>query len=271
MNTAFQPAAGAKLPGSLQVNRLLSRWLRIRRDGAVEITSGKVELGQGILTALRQIAADELDISADRVRIVAASTARSPNEGVTSGSLSVQDSGTAVRHACVEARAIYLAVAAQRLGVAAEGLRVEDGDIVGPDNLRTSYWELADDALLAREATGAVAPKAAAARHLAGTSAERLDIPDKVFGRTRFIHDLVLPDMLHGRVLRPPAVGATLERLDESAAHLPGVVAVVRDGSFVGAVAETEAAADARSSVCGRQRRGGPERRCPTLAHCPPG
>src|SRR4051812_41120803 len=102
MNMAIQPATGVKLPGSLHLNRLLSQWLRIRHDGVVEITPGKVELGQGILTALRQIAADELDISPGRVRVVAASTARSPDEGVTSGSLSVQDSGTALRHACAE-------------------------------------------------------------------------------------------------------------------------------------------------------------------------
>ena len=233
-----------RLPGSLQLNRKLSQWLRVRRDGFVEITSGKVELGQGILTALRQIAADELDVSLDRVRVVAASTAFSPNEGVTSGSLSVQDSGTALRHACAEARAIYLGAAAQKLGVAADTLHIDDGQIVGAGNLRTSYWELADDGLLAREASGGVAPKPGAARRLAGTSSDRIDIPDKVFGRVRFIHDFVLPGMLHGRVLRPPSLDATLEHLDEAAASLPGVIAVVRDGSFVGVVAETEPSAN---------------------------
>jgi CO/xanthine dehydrogenase Mo-binding subunit len=248
MNMAYQIAAGGggdqpRLPGSLHVNRRLSQWLRIRRDGRVEIMSGKVELGQGILTALRQIAADELDVSLDRVRLVPASTARSPDEGVTSGSLSVQESGTALRHACAEARTIYLAAAAQKLGVATETLRIDDGEIVGAGNLRTSYWELADDALLAREATGAVAPKAAAQRRLTGTDAARVDIPDKVFGRARFIHDLALLDMLFGRVLRPPSVGASLEALDEGAGRLASVVAVVRDGSFVGVIAETELAA----------------------------
>jgi CO/xanthine dehydrogenase Mo-binding subunit len=248
MNMVYQLATGAvgdrpRLPGSLHVNRLLSQWLRVRREGWVEVTSGKVELGQGILTALRQIVADELDVSLDRVRLLAASTARSPDEGVTSGSLSVQESGTALRHACAEARAIYLAAAAQKLGVAADTLRIDDGDIVGTGNLRTSYWELADDALLAREATGAVAPKAAAQRRLTGAEAARVDIPDKVFGRAQFIHDLALPDMLYGRVLRPPSVGASLEALDEDAGRMAGVVAVVRDGSFVGVIAETELAA----------------------------
>lgn len=249
MNMAYQLATGAgadkpRLPGSLHMNRRLSQWLRVSRDGFIEITSGKVELGQGILTALRQIAADELDVGPERVRVVAARTGRSPDEGVTSGSLSVQESGTALRHACAEARAIYLAAAAQKLGVAADTLRVADGEILGAGNLRTSYWELADDTLLAREATGAVPPKDAVSRRLAGTSGGRLDLPDKVFGHARFIHDLILPDMLHGRVLRPASPNATLQNLDSAAAREAGEVAVVRDGSFVGVIAETESAAD---------------------------
>ena len=208
--------------------------------------SGKVEIGQGILTAVAQIVADELDVEMARIRMVPATTASSPNEGVTSGSLSIQHSGVALRYACAEARAIYLEAAAQRLGVAVQSLEVRDGDIVGPGNLRTSYWELAERAegLLERDATAKVAPKPAAARRHAGTAAERIDIPDKVLGRPRFIHDLALPGLLHARVLRPPSPGATLATLDETKAKaVPGVVAVVRDGSFAGIVAETEDAA----------------------------
>ena len=237
---------GAPLPGSLETNRRLSQWLRLRADGTVEVFSGKVEIGQGILTAIAQIVADELDVDLSRVRMIAASTATSPNEGVTSGSLSIQQSGSALRYACAEARAIYLDAAAQRLGVAADSLEVRDGTIAGPGNLRTSYWELAEEGLLDREATAKVAPKPASARRLAGTAAGRLDIPAKVFGRPRFVHDLVLPGMLYARVLRPPSPGAKLTALDEGAAKaIAGVAAVVRDGSFVGAVADTEEAARA--------------------------
>ena len=237
---------GAPLPGSLETNRRLSQWLRLRADGTVEVFSGKVEIGQGILTAIAQIVADELDVDLGRVRMIAASTATSPNEGVTSGSLSIQQSGSALRYACAEARAIYLDAAAQRLGVAVDSLEVRDGTIAGPGNLRTSYWELADEGLLDREATAKVAPKPATARRLAGTAAGRLDIPDKVFGRPRFVHDLVLPGMLYARVLRPPSPGARLTALDEAAAkEIAGAVAVVRDGSFVGVVADTEEAARA--------------------------
>ncbi|HZT46816.1 MAG TPA: molybdopterin cofactor-binding domain-containing protein, partial [Hyphomicrobiaceae bacterium] len=238
--------AAAELPVNLKANPRLSRWLRFNRDGYVELSPGKVELGQGIVTALAQIAADELDVRLERIRMVPVSTAASPNEGTTSSSLSVEQSGSAVRHAAAQARAIYLAHAAQRLGVAPDSLSVDDGTIIGPGNLRTSYWELADDALLARDATPGIAPKAPAARRIAGTPSPRLDLPDKVFGRPRFIHQLDLAGMLHGRVLRPDSPSSRLGALDDRAARaVAGVVAVVRDGSFVGVVAETEAAAEA--------------------------
>ncbi|MGH6816511.1 MAG: molybdopterin cofactor-binding domain-containing protein [Hyphomicrobiaceae bacterium] len=240
MSAAAQSGA-PPLPGSLNANRRLSQWLRFRPEGAVEVFSGKVEIGQGILTALAQIVAEDLDIALSRVRVVPASTAHSANEGVTSGSLSIQDSGTALRYVCAEARAIYLDAAARKLGVAADTLRIEDGTMIGAGNVRTSYWELADDTLLAREATGRVLPKAAALRAIAGTSAARIDIPAKVFGRIRFVHDLVLSDMLHGRVLRPRSPGAKLVTLDEARARaLPGIVDVVRDGDFAGVIAEEE-------------------------------
>ncbi|HJZ34026.1 MAG TPA: molybdopterin cofactor-binding domain-containing protein, partial [Hyphomicrobiaceae bacterium] len=234
-----------ELPVNLAANPRLSRWLRFDAGGFVEVSPGKIEIGQGIVTALAQIAADELDIAVDRVRMMPVSTATSPNEGTTSGSLSVEQSGSAVRHAAAEARVIYLALAAQRLGVAADTLSIEDGTIVGPGNLRTSYWELADAALLARDATPGVTGKAPAARRIAGTAVGRLDFPDKVFGRPRFVHDMSLPGLLHGRVLKPAAPGSQLTALAPDAERVAGVLEVVRDGSFCGIIAETEAAADA--------------------------
>ena len=234
------------LPPSLARNARLDRWVEIRTDGVVEVRTGKVEIGQGILTALAQIAADELDVDLTRIRMIPVTTAASPNEGTTSGSLSVEQSGSAVRHASAQARAIYLAAAARRLGVAAEMLTIEDGTIVGPGNLRTSYWELADAALLQRDAIGGAAPKPPSARRVAGTPAARLDIPDKVFGRPRFVHDLVLPGLLHGRVVKPAGPGAKLAALDEAVVRArPGIIALVRHGSFAGVVADTEAAAEA--------------------------
>jgi len=238
-------AAAAPLPTSLHGNRRLAQWLRFRAGGYVEVLSGKVEIGQGILTALAQIAAEELDVSLAQVRMLAASTATSPDEGFTSGSLSIQDSGTALRLACAEARAIFLAAAADRLGVAADSLAVVDGVIAGAGGAQTSYWALADAVLLDRDATGRVAPKGAAAHRIVGTPVTRLDLPDKIFGNACYIHDLELPRMLHGRVLRPPAADATLTDLDDAEVRaLSGVVAVVRDGSLLGVIAESESVAD---------------------------
>lgn len=244
MNLAFRLAAlpddgRPRLPGSLQVNRRLAQWLTLREDGVVEVRSGKVEIGQGILTALAQIVACELDVALHRIRMIAASTTASPDEAVTSGSLSVQESGTALRFAAAEARALYLAEAASRSGIALQALGVVDGEILAAGRpTGFCYWNLADARLLERDASGLTPPKAVEALAVVGESLPRNDIPDKVFGLPRFIHDLDLPGMLHGAVLRPPSPAAVLEALDEGVARaLPGVVAVVRDGSFVGVVA----------------------------------
>ena len=234
------------LPFSLAANPRLSSWIKFAAEGKVTVSPGKVEIGQGIVTALAQIAADELDVEIGRVRMVRATTVSSPNEGVTSGSLSIQQSGRALRHACAEIRQIFLAAASERLGVEANMLQVEDGTISGPGNVRTSYWELADEVSLDRDATPGAKAKAIADRALAGQSAQRLDIPDKVFGNRRFIHDTALPDLLHGRVLRPENARARLVGLKEDTARaVPGFIAVMRDGSFAGVVCETEASATA--------------------------
>ena len=233
------------LPASLAANPKLSSWLRFSADGCVTVSPGKVEIGQGIVTALAQIAADELDVDLSRMRMVRASTAASPNEGVTSGSLSVQQSGRALRHACAEVRRIFLELASDRLGVGVDALKIEDGIISGPRNVRTSYWELAEEVPLDRNASLQATAKLPAQRALAGQSVQRIDIPDKVFARPRFIHDWTLPDMLHGRVLRPQNSGAGLIELKEDGAReIAGLVAILRDGSFAGVVCETENGAE---------------------------
>src|SRR5437660_8948398 len=145
--------AAPKLPVSLAANPRLSSWVRFSDEGQLTLSPGKVEIGQGIVTALAQIAADELDVDIGRVQMVRASTAASPNEGVTSGSLSIQQSGRAVRQACAEIRQIFLAAAADRLGVDASALAISDGTISGPGNVQTSYWELAGEVSLDRDAT----------------------------------------------------------------------------------------------------------------------
>ena len=241
MNFAFNTAPDdrPRLPGSLHVNRRLSQWLEFRADGTVLVRPGKVELGQGILTALTQIVADELDVDPARVALLPATTGVSPNEAVTSGSLSVQESGMALRHAAADARGIFLSVVSQRSGVTPDAIRVEDGAFIGPDGRLGSYWDMAGQGLLEAEASPAAQPKPAAARRLAGTSWPRLDLPAKVFGQARFIHDMRLPGMLHARMVRPPSVGARLLSVGP-----PAGATLVRDGSFLAVVAATEALAD---------------------------
>ena len=240
---AQQPAAQPppRLPGSLNNNRHLESWLRINADGTATVFTGKVELGQGILTALKQIAAEELDLPLDRITMISGDTGRTPDEGQTAGSQSVENSGTALRLAGAEARALLLELAARRLGVAADALTVADGVVSAADGRKVGYGELAGEVDLKREASAKVAPKPASAHRIVGKSIPRTDIPAKVTGGAAFVQDLRLPGMVHGRVVRPPSYGATLESVDEAAAKaLPGVIAVVRDGSFLGVVAERE-------------------------------
>ncbi len=243
--TSAPPSRAPSLPISLAINPKLSSWIRFSSEGHVTVSPGKVEIGQGIVTALAQIAADELDVELGRVQMVRASTAGSPNEGVTSGSLSVQQSGRAIRHACAEIRQIFLGLASDRLGVDIDALEIKDGTISGPGNVRTSYWELADEISLERDATPGAVPKSSTKRTLAGNSVQRLDIPDKVFAHPRFIQDIVLPGMLHGRVLRPEMSAAKLVDIREDGARaVAGLVAIVRDGNFAGVVSETEDGAE---------------------------
>jgi len=223
---------------SLAANPRLDRWLRIEPDGRVVVRSGKVELGQGVLTALAQIVAEELDVAPARVQMLPATTDGSPDESYTAGSLSVQHSGSALRAVCAQVRALHLTAAAERLAVPAAHLTIADGDICAPDGRRTSYWEL--EVPLDRDVEAGDA-KSSADYAVVGRSMPRLDVPDKVAGRPRFLHDLRPVGMLYGRVVRPPSRGAVLVSVDETAAsRVPGVVAVVRDGSFLGVVAERE-------------------------------
>jgi CO/xanthine dehydrogenase Mo-binding subunit len=243
------------LPGSLDGNRRLSQWLEFRADSRVTIRTGKVEIGQGILTALAQIAADELDVAFWRVEVKPAATDVGPDEGVTSGSRSVSDSGRALRYACAAARALVLSVVAQRTGVPLGSIAVVDGAFIGPNGQIGSYWEAAGQQLLECEAPGHVSEKPWSARRVAGQAAARGDLPDKLFGVPRYLHDIRLPGMKFARILRPVSRGA---RLLDKPVTTPGV-AIVVDGSFLAVVCDSEEAADAaaaslRQRLCWEER-----------------
>jgi CO/xanthine dehydrogenase Mo-binding subunit len=243
---------GRGLPAMLANNRRLDSWLRIDPVGTVTVYTGRVELGQGNLTALAQIAAEELDVAFERVRMMPVDTMRSPNEGQTAGSNSIEAGGAALRAAAAEARAIVLKRASERLSAPADTLIVNDGIIIAKDAPgRTSYWELASDVSLRQDATGTAAAKPPSAHKLVGTPARRIDIPGKVTGEPIFVHDMRLPGMVFGRVVRPPSNTAQLVSVDQAAvAAMPGVIRVVRDGRFLAVVAEREEQAiDARDAL----------------------
>ena len=197
----------AEKPPALSDAKRLSQRVHFERDGTVSIASGKVELGQGILTALAQIAAEELGVPLEKIRMLPASTAYSPDEGVTSGSLSIQDAGKALRKACAELRALL-----QRSGA-------------------SSYWDLQLEA----EIPGDAPEKPAAEYRIVGTSSPRLDLPGKFAGRPSYVQDMVLPAMLHGRVVRPAFSFKKLLTVEE-----PKNATLVRDGNFLGVLAERE-------------------------------
>ncbi|MGY1622320.1 molybdopterin cofactor-binding domain-containing protein [Geodermatophilus sp. SYSU D00965] len=230
-------------PGpSLRANPLPSSWLGFRADGGVLLRVGKVELGQGILTALRQIAAEELDVGVERITLVPAGTDGSPDEGLTAGSRSVMDSGTAVRTVCAEVRACALDAASARTGVPAERLTVVDGEVRDETGRPCgTYADLVDRAALDVPVSGTALPKDPARYRVVGRSLPRVDLPSKLTGAPAFVHDLALPGQLSGRVVRPPAPSARLVSCDERPAReLPAVVAVVREGDFLGVVATRE-------------------------------
>jgi nicotinate dehydrogenase subunit B len=230
-----------KLPGSLDNNRMLDAWIRINPDGTATVFTGKVELGQGILTALAQIAAEELELPLARVTMITGDTGRTPNEGVTSGSQSIENSGTALRLAAAEVVAILREAAAPKLDAPAGELSIADGVISAVNGRKIGYGELAASLDLRREATASVRPKPSGMHRIVGQSVPRFDIPGKVTGKAMYVQDMRPAGMTHGRVVRPPRYGATLASVDEAKVRaLPGVIVVVRDGSFLGVIAERE-------------------------------
>lgn len=250
-----QSATPPELPVALAANPGLDTWLRIDADGTVTLSPGKCELGQGIQTALAQIAAEELDVALDRVRVATVDTAHSPRESYTSGSRSIERSGAAVRTAAAEARAILVGLAAVELGVDSGDVGVLDGTFThNGAATRLDYGAVVSERTLARHASGAALPKRREHYQLVGHSAPRIDIPAKVFADAVYIHDLRLDGMLHARVVRTGHRDAKLSLPQglEEVERMPGVVRIVRDGSFIAVVAEREEqAVSAAASLAG--------------------
>jgi nicotinate dehydrogenase subunit B len=239
------------LPGSLVDNPRLDRWIRFLPDRRVRVATGKVEIGQGITTALNQIAADELDLPLDRVVMLSGDTADGPDELYTSSSLSIEVGGASIRLVCAEVRAKALERAALRLNCNPSELSVSDGAFLqngaptGQD-----YWTVASDLDLTQPATGSAKPKPASAYRIVGRNVPRHDLPAKVSGAA-FAHDMVRPDMLHARILRQPCRGATLGKLDEAAIRraAKGELQIVREANFIAFVSPVEGVAQAAAAA----------------------
>jgi CO/xanthine dehydrogenase Mo-binding subunit len=233
------------LPQSLIDNPILSQWIAFEEQGRVRVGSGKVEIGQGILTALTQIAAEELDLRPDQVNLVSGQTDVSPGEGFTSGSYSIAVGGASIRLVCAEVRSLFLDRLAETLRCPVGELSVRDGKFLrGGKETGRDYWSMAGDVALDRRASGTAPAKRPSTYKIVGTSLPRLDLPAKVAGKG-FIHDIAPPNVLHARVLRQPWRGAKLAAFDEAAVckAAGGAVAVLREGEFIAFTSDSEFAA----------------------------
>ncbi|NJO32143.1 MAG: molybdopterin-dependent oxidoreductase [Rhodospirillales bacterium] len=228
-------------PPSLNENPQCQDWVDLSHNGRVTLKSGKVEIGQGIATALVQIAADELDVDPGQFDLIAGHTSLGPVEAGTSSSLSVETGGQAVRLAAAAVRSLLLDEAAKLLQAPKTELSVDNGRIsVGERATDLTYWTLAPTVDLSAPVLDHASPKAPNERRLVGTSMARIDLLRKA-ASAGFIHDLDLPNMLHGRVLDPPTPGRRLLTMDDTSlkAAFPNAK-IVRDGSFVGVLAAQE-------------------------------
>jgi CO/xanthine dehydrogenase Mo-binding subunit len=232
------------LPQSLIDNPILSQWIAFEEPGRVRVGSGKVEIGQGILTALTQIAAEELDVRPEQINLVSGQTDISPAEGFTSGSYSIAVGGASIRLVCAEVRSLFLDRAAEALQCKAHEISIEDGQFLrGGRPTGLDYWSMADGIELERRASGTAPVKRPSAYRIVGKHLPRLDLPAKVKG-TGFIHDLAPESVLHARVLRQLWRGAHLAALDEGAVRKAAgtAIEILREGEFVAFTADSELA-----------------------------
>jgi CO/xanthine dehydrogenase Mo-binding subunit len=238
---AQTPVSAESFLGKMVATDAVDGFLAIHADGSVTLFSGKVDLGTGARAALRQMAAEELDVPLERITMIEGDTALTPDQGPTAGSMGVSRGGMQIRRAAATARQALVVRASQRLGRPVTDLEVVDG-IVRPKGggPGISYGDLIGDQRLNLAADQKAPLKDPATFRVIGKPVQRPDVPAKVTGRHVYVHDFSLPGMLHGRAIRPPAIGATLLSVDESSiASIPGV-RVVRIDNFLGVCAESE-------------------------------
>jgi nicotinate dehydrogenase subunit B len=247
----------AKLPSGDIDPTSLDSWLAITPDGLVTFYTSKVELGTGTITALAQIVAEELDVPFANIKMVQGDTSTSIEQGSTVGSRTIERAGPQIRQAAAAARQELLKLAAARLNAPVEKLSVVNGvvSVAGDAGKKVSYGQLIGgkkfNTKISASGTGwdmKVAPevKAKDPKHykIVGQSVKRVELPAKVTGEHDYIHDVRIPGMLHGRVVRPPVINTEPVSIDQdSIKGIPGIVMIAREGKFVGVVAKTEWAA----------------------------
>jgi len=248
MNTPTLPA----LPPLLAANPRLDRWVGFSAPGRVTVSTGRVEIGQGVLTAMLQIAAEELEVAPERILLQTGDTDRTPNEGYTAGSQSIQFGGVALRMACAEVRALFLDHAAASHGYSRADLAVRDGAITHRgERTPHDYWSLAAAVDLTRHATGQSPTKSVGDYRVVGRNAPRVDLAAKVFGGPAFIHDMVRDGMVHARVVRQPRRGAAIAKVDEAGLRraAKGPIEIIRDGNFLAILGADETVVEAVAAV----------------------
>jgi len=257
----------AELPGSLKTTPWLDAWIRVGADNRVTVFTGKVELGTGVRTALLQVAAEELSIAPALITFLTADTGLSPDEGLTAGSHTMADSGTALLHAAAQVRGLLVEAAAGRWKLAPERLSTRDALVSAPDGRSLRFADLIASVNLHRRPALRSPLKPPADYTVIGSSLPRVELPAKVTGGPAYVQDLRLPGMLHARVVLPPVYEAQLDDFNaEAVARMPGVLRVVRDGNLLAVVAQGEwQAVQAQRALAGVARwRGG--RRLPDPA-----
>src|SRR5215831_6974942 len=234
----------------------LDSWLSIGRDGKVTVYTGRIDMGTGIETAFGQLIADELDVAFESVKIVMGDTELTPDQGKSTASSNVSQGAQPLRVAAAEARRTLLKIAADRLGVSVDDLDVADGvvhvrmipskrisyaELIGGRSFKTRLDQKTEGGLTQPVASSGLRVKGPAELRLVGKSVPRVDVPAKITGSFRYVHNIRVPSMLHGRVVRPPKIGSRLVGIDEaSVSGVAGLVKIVQKGNFVGVVAERE-------------------------------
>ena len=230
-----------QLPGSLRNDPKINAWIEVLENGHVRVLTGKIELGQGIQTAIMQVAAEELDMTMDRVEIVMAETGRTPNEGYTAGSRSIETSAMAVRYAAAAAREKILNLASKKMGENPDDLRLKDGIISGKTNQSMSLQEVLEGRQIEDEVHLPVKLKNKEHYQVVGKAIPRREIEKMVKGESLYVQDLRFSGMVHARMIHPRGYGAKLLGVDKSSIQsMPGLLKIVEDGSFLGIIAEEE-------------------------------